>query len=62
MSYNCNMLMKLPNQVIHTMKFYYFTSLTKIVEAFLVLDEQCIGYLTFIKFLSNITQAYNSNY
>ena len=48
--------------LIHKMKFYYFTSLTKIVKGFLVLDKQCIAYLTFLKFLLNITQAYNSNY
>ena len=46
----------------HKMKFYYFTSLTKIVEGFIGLDKQCIIYLTYIKFLLNIRQPYNSNY
>ena len=47
--------------LIHKMKLYYFISLTKIAEGFFVLDKQCIFFLTYIKFLLNITQAYNSN-
>ena len=43
------------------MKAKYFISLCKIAEGFHVLDKQCILFLTYIKFLLNITQAYNSN-